>query len=186
MRSFVPIIVTVFAAFVMPGCGSGELTTPTSSAPGSQANSESNSSKSDVGAATELEGPTIFGVDVELQKELRGLLALFIEQRRFPGDPAENLAKAFDSAMETIRRPANEFGIDPDAEGNLAWPKEFEERIESFRAEFEAMTFFDSYEIDLPEWAQPLLDEYNANRISPIRKELLFRLASGDVMLDMT
>lgn len=178
-------VLAVFVAVMLSGCGSGETGPETSPATGASASLESTPSTSAEGAAAEADGPTILGIDSELQREMRGLIAQFIEERQFPGDSAENLAKAFDSAMQTIRRPANEFGIQPDADGNLEWPDELEEQVKALRAKFDAKTLFDSHEIDLPEWAKPLLDEYNANTISPTRKELLFRLASGIVMRDM-
>lgn len=186
MRSVVSTVLAVVFTVLLSGCGSGESTSGPSGGSGAAPNLEDGSPKSAEGATEEAVVPTVFGVDGEHQREIRSLLAQFIEQRQFPGDQAENLARAFDSAMNKARRPASEFGIEPDADGNLEWPDELEERLRSLRAEFDGKILFDSHEIDLPEWANPLLEEHKANTISPIRKELLFRLASGDILLDMS
>lgn len=186
MRSVIPTVLAVVVTVFLSGCGSGKSTKGPTSGSGAASSREDGSPNSALGATEEAGGPTVFGVDGEQQREIRRLLAQFIEQRQFPGDQAESLAKGFDSAMDKIRRPATEFGIEPDADGHLEWPNELAEQLKSLRAEFDGKTLFDSHEIDLPEWAKPLFEEYNSNTISPIRKELLFRLASGDVMLDIS
>jgi hypothetical protein len=173
----------VCGVVVLFGCGADEAAGPSNDAAGVASGVPVAVTADD----DEFEGPTILGVDSELQREMRILLTQFIELRQIPGDAAENLNKAFESAMQRVRRPADELGIDPDAAGNIDWPKDFEqEMVNPLRAEFDAKTLFDTHEIDLPEWAQPLLDEYRADQISPVRKELLFRLASGEVIKDMT
>lgn len=187
MRKFISI---ASVALVLCGCGSSDTTTDTttSTPPSSAAaaTSETNTPEPAEQPVAKEDVPTIFGVDAELQQELRSVLAEFIKQHQIPGDADENLTKAFDSAMQTIRRPAEEFGMEPDSNGNLEWPKEFAEKRQSLRADFDSKMLFDKYEINLPDWAEPLLNDYKADSISPKRKELLFRLASGNVLRQLT
>lgn len=184
------IVISIFAVMcmvVLGGCGGDESTTKTTAPTSTNPAVESESSEPTADAAEIETGPTILGVDSELQKELLVVLAEFIEQQQFPGSAADHLEVGFEAAMLTIRRPASEFGIEPDADGNIAWPREIEEEmVAPLRAEFEAKTLFENHEIELPGWAQSLLDDYNAGILTPTRKELLFRIASGQIIKDRT
>lgn len=173
------------AAVLFIGCG-GEDTPPTPNPPASSQTDDSGAAP-EPGTDEESPRPTVLGVDNALQKELRVLLSEYIAQVNPPGDPEDNLNKAFDIAMNRLRRPAQEFGFEADAEGNLVWPEEIQrEMLAPIRTEFDDGTLFESREIDLPDWAQPLLKEYQANTISPQRRELLFHIASGIAVMNMT
>jgi hypothetical protein len=184
MRSVMSKFVVSLAIAVLSGCAGGEATSETTASKNkTDARPKGNLSEAADNAAEETTDPTILGVDRELQKEMRTLMAQFIEQQRMPGDAAMNLTRTFESAMLQIRRPATEFGIEADAAGNLDWPQQLQEEIiQPLRAEFDAKTLFDTYEIELPVWARPLLDECRADKISPVRREPLFRLASGEII----
>lgn len=184
-RSVVALVIVVVILGGLPGCATEESEGPNVTAAGDSHPSSTPGAGSAEGAAEQPAGPTVFGVDGELQAELRSVLAAFIEQPEVPGDPEENLARAFDAAMATIRRPAVEFGIDPDADGNHVWPDELQQTVETLRSQYDAGTLFESYEVDLPDWAAPLLEDYQSDSLTPVRRELLFRLACSKVMLEM-
>ena len=160
------------------GCGSDS---PSDSSPGAAVPHDASSAPS----PSQDTGPAVLGIDAELRREMRLLIEEYIEQN--PSATAGDVDAALNATMDRVRGTARDFGIEPDASGNIEWPASIKaEMVDPLRAEFDARTLFDSYDVYLPPWVAPLREQHKAGTITPARSALLFRLASAEIIGDMT
>ena len=122
--------------------------------------------------------PTILGMTPELRRELRMFLA-----ETQPGTDVEQIVKEF---MDGLRRVVDEFEIQPNDAGDYVLPDDMQEAFIAQARDGDVMQMVEEFELALPGWAQPLVDEYKAGTISDQRKELLIMVIYGTLIPELT
>lgn len=117
--------------------------------------------------------PTVLGMTPELRRELR----MFIAETQ-PGTDVEQIVKEF---MDGLRRAVDELEIQPNEAGDYVLPDDMQKAIAPAR-DGDVMQIVEEFDMTLPGWAQPLVDEYKAGTISEQRKELLIIVIYGTLI----
>ena len=121
--------------------------------------------------------PSIFGITPELRRELRMFLA-----EKQPDKDAEKIVKEL---MDGLRRAADNMGMQPNEAGDYVLPDDIQEAIGSAYDD-DVMEIVEEFDLSLPDWAQPLVDESKAGTISERRTELLKAVVYGTLIPKLT
>ncbi len=117
--------------------------------------------------------PSIFGLTPELRRELRVFLA-----ETQPDKDAEKIVREL---MDGLRRAADDMEMEPNEAGDYVLPDDLTEAIGTADND-DVMEIIEEFEVPLPDWAQPLVDELKAGTISEQRKELLRAVVYGTLI----
>ena len=99
-----------------------------------------------------------------------------------PDKDAEKIVKEL---MDGLRRAADDMGMQPNEAGDYVLPDDMKEAIGSAHDD-DVMEIVEEFDMSLPDWAQPLVDEFKAGTISEQRKELLKAVVYGTLIPKLT
>jgi len=131
-------------------------------------------------------GPAYFGFDAEMRRELRQAMVDYSNAEKPPRLSITQMKQLETEFFGQVKKLIDEFELEPDAQGNYSWPADF---TDALSAPFEEGTLIErvdtgngsaklrlsgmNADLDLPEWAVPLVEQYRAGKLEGRRKELL-------------
>ena len=120
--------------------------------------------------------PPYMGVTAEMQWEIQKLA--------HAADPSIDVKKILQGHRRDYRDLLEATGskVEFSPEGEYPTINEVQELLNEMLEKKKLLEMYEDFELALPPWAQPLIDEYKAGDISPLREGLLARLLCLELM----
>lgn len=123
--------------------------------------------------------PAILGITPRFRAEIRKLIAA--------DDPAADVERVVAAYMDRLRKASDGLKIEPNAAGDYMLPPEMASTLEKFGAKdfeggvLESLAVLQDFDLSLPGWASPLVDEYLSGKITADRKEVLVAVTNAEL-----